>query len=259
MTWLYILLGIILFFAFLLSLKVKLRVKYKGGELVYVLSCLGITLKRSPLPEIKRPINYKKFTYKKHKKRLLKERLERRSLQQQKYKNKKEKAPDKSVRANKKSSPSKTEVLGEALGFVWIFIKHFAKRLHVKIVRLRLNVAKDDAASTAIAYGAAVQSVNYFIEFIGNVMNLDKIDHADLEVSADYTGSHTHLDLYFIFHLRIYNIVGLVFGVVFDFVKKLAENSPYPNRFSHSNRPGTALKNSKKPSATVKKSKKASN
>lgn len=257
MTWLYVLLGIVLFLVFLLSLKVKLRVKYNKGELSYKLSILGIPLERSPLPPNEKPINYRKFTYKKHKKRILKESASQ--IQNQRAKSEKKKATKLEKTAKKprknQSEHSKTEGITEALGIVWIFIKNFAKRLHVKIAYLKVNVSKDDAAGTAIAYGAAVQSVNYFIELLGNVTNIDKLEKADIEVNADYTGQRSTLELYFIFHLRVYKIIGLLFSTIFDFIKKLAEKNHRPPQ----RRPSPARKGMLKASPGTVKNQKAKN
>ena len=66
----YIFFGILLFFAFLLSLKANIKLAFKD-ELVLSVRVLCFTFRIVPGKE-KKPIDYKKYSYKKHQKRLRK-------------------------------------------------------------------------------------------------------------------------------------------------------------------------------------------
>ena len=65
MIWLYVLLGIILFFAFLLSLKANVRLEF-SEELILSVSVLGIKIKI--LPGKDKPVKIKDYSYEKGKK-----------------------------------------------------------------------------------------------------------------------------------------------------------------------------------------------
>ena len=70
MTGLYIFLGIVLFFAFILSLKARVRLEF-NDELILKISVLCFTIKILPGKE-KKPLDYSEYTYEKHQKRLQK-------------------------------------------------------------------------------------------------------------------------------------------------------------------------------------------
>ena len=130
----------------------------------------------------------------------------------------------------------------------------FAKRLHIKVARLKIKVATGDAASTAILYGAAVQSVAYIIEILGRITNVDGLKKAEISVEPDYLSEETSLDLCFIFSLRIRHVFGILFGTVGRAIKKFFETAP-PKPEPNPKPKQAADSNPSSPSSNIKKTK----
>ena len=101
MIGLYIFLGIVAFFAFLLSLKANVRLEFKD-EIILWISVLGIKIKILPGKEPK-PINYKDYTYEKHQKRLEQKRL----AEQKKAEKKKSKAAAKKKKKEERKAETR--------------------------------------------------------------------------------------------------------------------------------------------------------
>lgn len=232
MTGIYILLGIILFFTFLLSLKANVRLEFQD-ELLLSISVLGIKIKLVPGKD--RPVNYKDYTYKKHQKRLEKKRLAELEKAQKKKKKAEAKKKKKEQRKNetakqkklrKQSKRSVSDWIDIAVGVLSVFFDKFSKHLHIKVARLKVNVATGDAASTAILYGAVIQSVAYLIEIFEKVTNVDGLEKADIHVNADYLSEKTTLDLCFVFSLRVWHLLDILFGVAWRAIKKFMSTKP---------------------------------
>ena len=189
MIGLYILCGVILFFALLLSLKANVRLEFKDS-LTLSISVLFIKINISPAK--KKPINYKEYTYEKHQKRLRKKyqaylkKLEKKRIKSEKKAQKKaeRKAETAEQKKARKNAPKRSvaDWIDIAVGVLAMFFNKFFRHLHIKVARLKVNVATGDAASTAIAYGAIVQSVAYLIEMLDRITNVDGLKKAEIEV-----------------------------------------------------------------------------
>ena len=233
MIFLYVLLGIIAFFAFLLSLKANVRLDFKD-ELILTISVLGIKFKI--LPGKEKPVNTKDFSYDKHQKRLRQKYEAQLEKQKKKEKKKAEKKKKKAERKNetkeqkkaRKSAPKRSisDWINIAVGVLAIFFEKFTKHFHIKVARLKVNVATGDAASTAILYGAVIQSVAYLIEILSQVTNVDGLEKADIDVKADYLSEKTSLDLCFVFSLRVWHLFDILFGVIGRAIKRFLSTSP---------------------------------
>ena len=231
MTFLYVLLGIILFFAFLLNIKGKVILEVDPeSELYLAVKVLCFTFRISPGKEPK-PINIKDFTPEKHRKRLRKNYQSYLKKQEQKAQKAAEKAAKKEKKKAEKNAPkppkrSILDWLDIATSVLKVLFERFAKHLHIKVARLRINVATGDAASTAIMYGIVIQSVAYIIEILNSITNLDGLKRADIAVNADYLSESTTFDLKFVFSLRVRHVFSIVFGVIGRAIKKFFETSP---------------------------------
>jgi len=233
LTWLYVLLGIVLFFAFLLSLKANVRLEYSDGVILYI-SVLGIKIKL--LPGKKKPINYKGYTYDKHQARLQKKReaqiakqkkkAKKKEAKQKKKAERKAETPEQKKARKAQPKPSISDWVNIAVGVLAVFFEKFANHLHIKVARLKVNVATGDAASTAIMYGAVVQSVAYVIELLGKVTNVDGLKKADIDVRADYLSEKTSFDLCFVFSLRVWHLFDILFGIIGRAIKRFISTDP---------------------------------
>lgn len=242
MIGLYILLGIIAFFAFLLSLKANVRLEFRD-EIILWISVLGIKIKILPGKEPK-PINHKDYTYEKHQKRLEQKRLaeqkkaeKKKSKAAAKKKKKEErKAETKEQKRARKNHPKRSisDWINIGVGVLAVFFEKFTRHFHIKVARLKVNVATGDAASTAIMYGVVVQSVAYVIELLQRITNVDGLEKADISVNADYLSEKTSLDLCFVFSLRVWHLFDILFGIIGRAIKRFISTAPESNNSSPS-------------------------
>ncbi len=251
MIGLYILIGIVIFFALVLSLKANVIIDYEE-ELRVTLRILWFNIQIAP-SKGKKPIKIKDYTFKSHQKRLRKNYSSYLKKQQKKEEKRKKKSEAKAAKKEKKKAekghpkkPSRTvldwvNIAGAVIGALF---SRFAKRLHVKIARLNIKVATGDAASTAILYGAVIQSVAYIIEILQRITNVDGLGKAEISVEPDYLSESTSLDLCFVFSLRVWHVFNILFGTIGKAIKKFFETSP--DKKNSSNNSGQLSTNTKK-------------
>ncbi len=255
MIGLYIFLGIIAFFAFLLSLKANVRLEFKD-EMILWISVLGIKIKILPGKE-PNPIDHKEYTYKKHQKRLEQKRLAEQKKSEKKKskaaakKKKKEerKAETKEQKKARKNHPKRSisDWINIGVGVLAVFFEKFTGHFHIKVARLKVNVATGDAASTAIMYGVVVQSVAYVIELLQRITNVDGLEKADISVNADYLSEKTSLDLCFVFSLRVWHLFDILFGIIGRAIKRFISTAPENNNASPSQIQASPKKKQKAP------------
>lgn len=70
-----------------------------------------------------------------------------------------------------------------------------SKYLHVKISKLHIKVATDDAANTAILYGAVSGAVAGIIELIDSYTNLKRLKKCAVIVEPDFLNDKTEVKL----------------------------------------------------------------
>ena len=231
MTFLNVLIGIILFFAFLLSIRGRVILEMDGeGELYLAVKILFFTIRIAPSKDPK-PVKIKDYTPDKHKKRLRKNYqnyLKKQEKKKQKDAEKKAKKEKKKAEAEKEKQPKRSilDWLNLATSVLKVLFEKFFKHLRIKVAKLHINVATGDAASTAILYGVVIQSVAYIIEILNSVTNLNGLKKADIAVNADYLSESTSVEMKFVFSLRVWHLFSILFGVIGRAIKKFIETSP---------------------------------
>lgn len=235
MTGLYIFIGIVLALFLLLSVKASVKLEFNDGLKVSVkILCFNIQL--APKKK-KEAVKIKDYTFDKHQKRLRANYSSYVKKQKKKEEKKAKKAEEKAKKAEKKKAdkannvnkpPQRTVLdwVNIARAVIGALFSKFSKRLHVKVARLKIKVATGDAASTAILYGAIVQSVAYIIEILQSVTNVDGLKNADISVEPDFLAEKTSMDLCFVFSLRIRHVLGILFGTVGRAIKKFFDTAP---------------------------------
>ena len=230
MIFLNVLVCIFIFFALLLSIRGRVILEMEDGELYLAVKLLFFTIRIVPSKEPK-PIRIKDYTPEKHKKRLRKNYqayLKKQEKKVQKDAEKKAKKEKKKSEKNKEKQPKRsiTDWISIATSILKVLFEKFFKHLRIKVARLRIDVATGDAASTAILYGVVIQSVAYIIEILNSATNLKGLKKADIAVNADYLSESTCVDMKFVFSLRVWHILSILFGVIGRAIKKFIETSP---------------------------------
>lgn len=235
MAGLYIFVGIVLALFLLLSIKARVKLEF-NEELKVTVQILCFNIQVAP-PKEKKPVKIGDYTFEKHQKRLRSNYEKYLKKQEKKEQKKAKKAEAKAKKAEKKKLDKQNNVkkppqrsaldwINIAGAVIGALFSKFAKRLHIKVARLKIKVATGDAASTAILYGAVIQSVAYIIEILERITNVDGLKHAEISVEPDYLSEETSIDLCFIFSLRIRHVFGILFGTLGRAIKKFFETAP---------------------------------
>lgn len=202
MLWLYILLGIVLFFAIILAIPIKVCVQYKKRFFCRLRIGFVKIILYPPVPKKKKPKKKKK------------------TEQPQKPAPKKEEKPN-------------DEFLKELglSGIVNLFtritelaagvLKDFFAHIIIKSFALSIKVGGKDAADTAINYGK-VCSVVY--PLTSAVISSMKYTHYGVDILPDFTeGAETKIEFFAIFKTRIAHLVKIVLKHGFKALKMLME------------------------------------
>lgn len=103
-----------------------------------------------------------------------------------------------------------------------IVVKRFTHHLRIKVARLKVRIATEDPAVTAVTYGAASQIINVLLPILSEVKNFDLPRRREFDISADFTSTAPDIDVEVSFSLRTWHIadVGLraVFGAIGKYV-----------------------------------------
>jgi len=188
----WIILAVILLILFLvLNLFVKIQLIYIGEEFKLYVKVLFFKIITIPEPD-KKP----------------------EEIQKPKKKNvKKKPVSDKPKKAKKETTfDDFMKIITSFRQILDKIFSYFTKNLRVDIKALRIKVAADDAASTAIYYGLVSQSVAYLLEIIEE--NIEKIKYKrkdSLIVTADFTSEQFEVQIDITFKIRIRQL--LVIGI----------------------------------------------
>jgi len=181
---LYILAGIVLFFALLFSFHIKFYLKIDDETTIHA-GFGPVVLKLAPKKPPK-PIKLEDFTYEKHQKRLRKDRkLALKKAEKKRLKAEKKEAAKAAAEAEKKAAEEALEEVKKKkfpLGFIIVLIEFVFHELGVfvgyfrtEIVALHVTVGGKDAAAIGKTYGIVSQSVPYLRELLEYKTHMKKL------------------------------------------------------------------------------------
>lgn len=187
---LYILLGLVVLIALILSLNVEIT--YRLKDKVFSLWLRIGPVKFRLLPKKKKSFNYKKLAKK----------LRGRKISEIKFARKK-KSSDKSLDIKElfsdleldrmieeiSKSTKNPELVKITLMAIREFALKFQTKLHTSISSLVIKVDEKDAAKTCIRAGLITQAVAYFIEFLDVCTNLKPIKENSVAVIPSFDDS----------------------------------------------------------------------
>ena len=201
--------------AFIVSIKATVTIAY-SDELRLTLRVLFIRIKILPSKEPK-----KKRGMSERKARKIREAIKKK--EQKKALAKKEKSESK--KEKEKKSVSETISLVKLLTSVALtVIKTFFGHLKIKMTRIKMVVATEDAATTAVAYGAITQSINILLPALESVENFN-LRRADIDVRPDFLSDEMKFDVKISFSIRVWHILHVGFAALIKFIKgKLAQD-----------------------------------
>ena len=217
MTGLWIFLGIVLFFTFLLSLKATVTICYSDEVALYV----KVLFVKIPILPKKKKYWKSSMSAKKAKKirEARKKKAEKQKIAKQEKAVKKEQKKKEKATKPKKSMAEILDLVQLVCRLVTAVIRRFFRHLRIDVARLKVKVATGDAATTAIAYGAATQAINVIFPLLEGIRTLSLPKDADLSVEADFLSDTPELDVMFSFSLRVWHLFSVAFSALGAFLK----------------------------------------
>ncbi len=214
MTGVIVILAIAAFIALLLSLKAVIVVSY-AEDVAVVLRIGAIPIRITPRK--KKKVKLSAYSERKRKK---KEAEERKKLEKKRQK-KADKRKKEKTKPKKESKKSLKETINLVCALLKVAVGRFAKHLRIRVAKLHVSVATGDAASTAVAYGAIVQSASYLAALLDRANKLDAPAKADVMICADYLSEKTHADVEIGFSLRLWQMLDVLLRTGITLIKKL--------------------------------------
>ena len=104
---------------------------------------------------------------------------------------------------------------------VSVFLSRFGRHLHIKVRRLVIIIGSEDAAATALLYGAVCGTVQCIIELLDNCFHTKFSKNAAVDVVPDFTSQKTAADVDITFSLRLWQILDMLIRTGAAYIKKL--------------------------------------
>ena len=169
------------------------------------------------------PKNKKKLKISDYSTKNLQKRANAKNAKLQKKKNKATKQTKKAKESEKKEKLSLADI-SELVSLVYKlaqrFFSKFSGHLRLDLSRVYINVASDDAAKTALAYGAVSSGVAMLVEFLDNTLNSKQNQARDIRIAADFLSESSSVDISISASLRIWQAVDIAMAVAIQFVKE---------------------------------------
>ncbi len=239
MLFLWILLGIVLFFALLCAIPLRLRIRLDKS--VILEAGIGpLVLVR--IPQAQKPVRLSDFTYAKHQKRLAREVAKA----ERKKRKAKEKADKKAARSQRKKAreavSTKTREITEAardadkkenklsgiLALVQCILKAlpgFFGGFQCRIYSLDVTVGGKDAADTAKNFAVYTQALSYLLEFLTLKTRFVRPKENTVAIRADFLSKKTEVKADLHLQLRVGQILSTVLGIGFSYIQSLVKRS----------------------------------
>ena len=127
-------------------------------------------------------------------------------------KKKKENQPPiiKNIKDAEADSPSLLDKLNSIREIIAIVFNEFKSYLHVKLTKIHVSVATDDAAKTAILYGAVSTAVACIVDLIDDITNLKTLKESSISVEPDFLSSKTDIDLNITLYVSILGAIKIL-------------------------------------------------
>ena len=212
---LIVIICIVAFIAFLLSIKVTLKIRYTDKLSVY-LKILFVKIRLYPKKNEK-----KRYPHSMSKRRAkkIKDSLKKKP---KKAKKKKKESEEKEERYEKSDLLS---IISIVLSFVKNFVRLFANSIRVKASRLKITVATEEAAQTALTYTAITQSINVLFPLLDRLKTVKKLPTGkELSVDADFLSDTPTLDIDIELYIRVGGALKAICGAAIKAFKKAVKD-----------------------------------
>ena len=198
--------------ALLFSIKVTLKIRYNESLTVY-LKILFVKIQLYPSKKKKKKYPH---SMSKRKAKKIKDSLKKKPKKEKKKKKEKE---------EKYEKDDLISIISIVISFVKNFIELFAKSIRVKASRIKLTIATEDAAETALTYTAVTQSVNVLFPLLDGLKAVKKLPRGkELSVDADFLSDKSSADVDVELYVRVGSAVGALCKAAIRAFKKAVKD-----------------------------------
>ena len=218
MTGLWILCGVLLFLALILFTPIGIELRYDGeiGAAIRVL-CFRYRL----MPKKKKKIKLRKYSKKNFEKMLTKEKkkAEKKAAKKSKKADKKEQEEKPSAAEGEKKGKKSSLVsdLWDMRSLLLKTVRSFIGRIRTERMRVRVVIGSDNAAKSALIYGAASNVAVDMQEILRTQTNLRR--DCEIALGVDFTSDKTVADVYVRLAVTVASVIATGFGFIVGYFR----------------------------------------
>ena len=123
------------------------------------------------------------------------------------------------------------DIVAALTEIIAVVVKRFTHHLRIKVARFKVKSATEDAAVTAVTYGAVSQIINLLLPILSTVQNFDLPKQKNFDISADFTTTKTDIDVEVSFSIRVWHFADMGIRALVGGIGKLfsrRKNAKYP-------------------------------
>ena len=201
-------------FFFIGMIKASVTIAYANEIKLYV---RVLFLKITIMPK-KEPKKAKGMSASKAQK--IRKKLEKKAEKKQLAAKEKAAAKEENKKSKKKKTPQEiVDIIKMVSDLAVTVIGRFAKHLRIHIARIKIVIASEDAATTALLYGTVSQSVNLIFPVLERVKNFPRLKNADISVDCDFASTEPQIDIKLGFSIRVWQVLNIALSALVTFLK----------------------------------------
>ena len=209
-----VILIILAVFFFIGMIKASITIAYTDEVVLYV----RVLFLKIPILPKKEPKKIKGMSTSKAQR--IRKKLEKKAQKKELAAKEKEEAKIERKKSGKKKSYNEiVSIIQMVSDLAVTVIDRFAKHIRIRIARIKLVIASDDAATTAILYGTVSQSINLFFPVLERVKNFPKLKNADISVDCDFGSMEPQIDIKLGFSIRVWQVLHIAISALITFIK----------------------------------------
>ena len=249
-----IILGVLLLSAVLILFvgNAKIRVT-TSNDIRVVASVCGIPFTIYP-DKNSEPQKPKNLTRCRNPEKVLKRELQRQERLKEKAGRKKEKAAQRAAKRNEKKIgvpqkycpvPNLKENLEMGLALAKKFYHKTHGKIRIRVNKLHIRVAADEAAHTALLYGVVIQIVSTILNYVDQYYAALEHKEGDISINPDYSNSECSADIDITFSAKVWRAIIMIIDMMeaYDAEKKIAYRKAALRNREKRNKPRFDFKN----------------
>lgn len=218
MTALWILCGVLLFLALILFTPIGVELLYDGEITV---SVRALCFRYRVMPKKQKKINLRKFSKKRYEKMLAKEKKKAEKKAAKKAKKAASAKEDEQAEAKEGEKGGKSKLVSDLWSMRSLIvrtIRSFIGRIRTERMRVRLLIGSDNAAKSALIYGAASNVAVDLQEILRTQTNLRR--ECEIAIGVDFTSEKTIAEAEIRLAVTVAGVIATAFGFIVGFLKQ---------------------------------------